>query len=228
MAMSERVPNPLARLDDAEELDGVVDVLDEKLSATIPGDLHDLLRGESWLGHRLHPLLTDVTIGAFASALLLDFLGGRGSGKAAQRLIALGIVSSLPTAAAGVADWLDGSRQVKRTGVVHAALNNVALLLFVRSWSRRRRGYRLRGMAYSLLGATALSAGGYLGGHLTYKLGSGVQEPTETDGEPGYEGRAEVAGEADARVDFAVVEVDMVIDAEEPLIPPTPTDPRIL
>src|SRR4051794_19330809 len=30
----------------------------------------------TWLGHALHPLLTDVVIGSFVSATLLDVLGG--------------------------------------------------------------------------------------------------------------------------------------------------------
>jgi uncharacterized membrane protein len=226
--MSERPPDPLARLDDAEELDEAVDLVESKVSGLVPDDVLDLLRGESWLGHRLHPLLTDVTIGAFGSALLLDVFGGRGSGKAAQRLIALGILSSVPTAAAGVADWLDGNRQVKRTGLVHAAINDAALLLFVRSWSRRRRGRRLRGVAYSLVGATALGVGGYLGAHLTYKLGSGVQQAAEPGGDiEGFEGREQVAGEAEAEMQTAIVEVDLLV-TDEPSAPPMPTDPRIV
>src|SRR5439155_22637987 len=44
------------------------------------GPLKDILSG-TWLGHPLHPVLTDVPIGAWSSAFVLDLLGP-GSEKA--------------------------------------------------------------------------------------------------------------------------------------------------
>src|SRR2546421_751771 len=41
-----------------------------------PGTLKDLLSG-TWMGHAAHPMLTDVTIGSWTSALILDLFGGR-------------------------------------------------------------------------------------------------------------------------------------------------------
>src|SRR5919107_1259459 len=65
-----------------------------------PGPVRDLLAG-TWLGHSLHPLLTDTVIGTWTSALLLDLLGGDRDGEATERLIALGLAAYLPTAATG-------------------------------------------------------------------------------------------------------------------------------
>jgi hypothetical protein len=42
------------------------------------------------------------------------------------------------------------------------------------SFLARKRGARGRGKVMSLAGAAALSAGGWLGGHLSYTLGSRV------------------------------------------------------
>src|SRR5579871_3566208 len=53
------------------------------------GPFKDALSG-TWLGHAVHPMLTDVVIGSFAGASLLDLLGGDGDGRASERLIAVG------------------------------------------------------------------------------------------------------------------------------------------
>lgn len=200
--METRAPNPLQALDEAEALDPTVEAVEEKLQRVLSDPARDVLRGESWLGHRLHPLLTDAAIGCFTSATVLDLIGGRASGKAAQRLVGLGILSSVPTAMAGATDWLDGDQQVKRTGLVHAAVNTVALMLFVRSWSRRRRGHRVRGALYGLIASSVMGVGGYLGGHLSYRLGSGVQERAG-EAEPPVVDLTGVSGDAAATVTAA-------------------------
>src|SRR3954466_9333095 len=63
--------------------------------------------GGSWLGHPLHPVLTDLPIGFWTSAVVLDLFGGRSRRRAAQTLVGLGVLSAVPTALTGVADWSD-------------------------------------------------------------------------------------------------------------------------
>src|SRR4051812_44840032 len=75
-------------------------------SAISPGALKDAISG-TWLGHALHPMLTDVVIGSFTSATVLDLVGGDEDGKAASRLISVGIAAYGPTALTGVNDWAD-------------------------------------------------------------------------------------------------------------------------
>lgn len=143
-----------------------------------PGPLKDALSGRA-LGHALHPMLTDVVIGAFLSSTALDFIGGDNSHTASERLIALGIAAYPPTALAGLSDWADGSASnapVRRTGVVHAVANSAALSLYAASLRARRRGDRRRGVALGVLGAGALGFAGYLGGHLTFAQGVGVDQ----------------------------------------------------
>jgi uncharacterized membrane protein len=125
----------------------------------------DVLRGK-WLGHAVHPLLTDVPIGFWTSALVLDLAGGSSSRAAATRLVGLGILSAVPTAVTGWAEWATIGKREQRVGVVHANANVVALVLFTASWRARRRGAHKRGKALALVGASVLGFGGYLGGHL--------------------------------------------------------------
>ena len=143
----------------------------------------DVLSG-TWLGHPLHPLLTDIPIGSFTSASVLDLVGGRGAQRAADRLVDLGLLSAVATAAAGAADWSDTHGDDMRTGVVHAAANTVGVALYVWSAVARRRGRRGQATLLGLAGMSVMTVGGYLGGHLSYSRGVGVnnafvQEPPD-------------------------------------------------
>jgi nitrite reductase/ring-hydroxylating ferredoxin subunit len=62
----------------------------------------------------------------------------------------------------------------RRVGLVHALVNDVALMLYVGSWRARRKGRRAKGTALGLAGLSVLSVGGWLGGHLAYANGVGV------------------------------------------------------
>ena len=141
-----------------------------------PRPLKEVLSG-SWLGHPLHPVLTDVTIGTFTSAVVLDWLGGRDSGPAARRLIGFGLLSAAPVFASGWSDWADtevAEPAVRRIGVVHAATNGIASTLFAASWVKRGNGSG--GRLLALAGGATLSAGAYLGGHLSFGEGVGVDQ----------------------------------------------------
>ena len=180
------MPRRAAVLHDLTERLGGVAVLDApaKRAGTAvrgafkPGPARDLLAG-TWLGHSLHPLLTDVVIGTWTSALLLDLLGGDRDGDATERLIGVGLAAYGPTAATGALDWADTepvSDGVRRIGAVHAAANATAFALQAASLAARRRGDRRRGVALSLAGAAAVSGGGYLGAHLSFARGVGVDQ----------------------------------------------------
>lgn len=133
----------------------------------------DLLSG-TWLGHPLHPMLTDIPIGSFTSANVLDLIGGPAGESAADRLVDLGLLASVATAAAGAADWSDTYGEEQRIGVVHAASNVVGVALYAMSAVARRRGARGRATMLGLAGTTAMTIGGYLGGHLAWVRGVGV------------------------------------------------------
>ncbi|MFN8028653.1 MAG: Rieske 2Fe-2S domain-containing protein [Acidimicrobiia bacterium] len=160
----------------------VVEPVRRRVESLVPaGPWKDALSG-TWLGHTLHPMLTDLPIGCWTSAVVLDLAGGRAARPAAQRLVGLGIVSAIPTAATGASDWSDTGGDVARVGAVHAASNTLALVCFGASWLARRRGHHFRGVALGLLGAGAATVGGYLGGHLVSALGVGVDQTAFSNG----------------------------------------------
>lgn len=162
-------------------LDAVADPVQQAVRAAVPQDseLKDLLSG-TWLGHPLHPPLTDVVIGSWTSALVLDLLGGD-EHEAADRLVALGVLAALPTAAAGLSDWAELRGGARRVGAVHAAGNTTALLLQVLSWSARRRGNRGRGTVLSALAYGVAGFSAWLGGHLSFAQGVGVNQTAFED-----------------------------------------------
>jgi nitrite reductase/ring-hydroxylating ferredoxin subunit/uncharacterized membrane protein len=173
------------RLEKMDALDRVAAPLAAAAKKAIgPGRLKDLLSGVG-LGHPLHPVLTDVPIGAFTAATLLD-LTGRGAWEpAVETLLGTGLLAALPTAAAGLADWSDSYGGEQRVGVVHAAGNIAALALFGASLAARRSGATGLGRTLGLAGMGALAGSGYLGGYLTFVRGVGVNhafyeaKPTE-------------------------------------------------
>ena len=181
--MTTAPPPPLAealeRIQAATPLDPPAKAIGKAVRDTVPrGPVKDALAG-TWLGHALHPLLTDLPIGTWTSAVLLDWLGGDGAKPAADRLIALGIAFAAPTAATGWTEWADsepGHDAVRRVGIVHAAANVGAAALFGASLAARKGGARRAGKLLALAGAGALGAGGYLGGHLAYADGVGVNQ----------------------------------------------------
>jgi uncharacterized membrane protein len=124
------------------------------------------LRG-AWLGHALHPLLTDFPLGAWMSASFLDLFGGAEARRPAQRLVGFGLVAALPTVAAGLAEWRETGGGARRIGVVHAAVNSTATLLYGSSWVARRLGSRRSAVALGVAGGIVATTGGYFGGHLS-------------------------------------------------------------
>jgi nitrite reductase/ring-hydroxylating ferredoxin subunit len=179
-----RILGALAGLD---ALDPVGEKLGELVrAATKPRPLKEALSG-TWLGHPVHPLLTDATIGTFSSALLLDWLGGEDSRPAARRLIGIGLLSAAPVVASGASDWGDAEPaddSVRRIGILHATSNALATTLFAASYAARRRGGD--GRLLALAGGAALSAGGYLGGHLAFAEGIGVDHTVFEDDAEGW------------------------------------------
>jgi nitrite reductase/ring-hydroxylating ferredoxin subunit/uncharacterized membrane protein len=175
----------VSRIESMAALDPPASWVAGRLRSTIPaGPIKDALSGVA-IGHALHPLLTDLVIGSLMSATLVDLLAGEQADVASRRLIALGIASYGPTALTGASDWADaepGDDRTRRAGLVHAATNATSLALYSASLVARRRGATGAGRALGAAGAALLMAGGYLGGHLTFRLGIG---PDQTAYDPG-------------------------------------------
>src|SRR5689334_12292518 len=180
--------SPLEPLIDAAEsaavLDGPGKLIGKQVRSLIGQPLKDVLSG-TYIGHALHPLMTDVVIGTFLSTTLLDVVGGDEDGRAGARLIGIGMAAYAPTALTGVNDWADTepvSDGIRRTGLIHAASNTAALVFYAGSRAARRRGLRGRARALSVVGGTVLALAGFYGGHLAFTQGVG---PDQTVFDPG-------------------------------------------
>jgi nitrite reductase/ring-hydroxylating ferredoxin subunit/uncharacterized membrane protein len=175
----------VAALESVEAADSAALKLAGAVTNAVPvGATRDALSG-TWIGHALHPLLTDVVIGSFLSATLLDVLGGDDTGRASERLIEIGLLSSAPTVASGLSDWamsVYGDRRTRPLGLAHASVNVTATTLYAASLAARRSGAPGRGKLVGLAGAAVLSVGAFLGGHLSFTRGVGVNETTFDEG----------------------------------------------
>jgi nitrite reductase/ring-hydroxylating ferredoxin subunit/uncharacterized membrane protein len=125
----------------------------------------------TWLGHPLHPVLTDIPVGAWSVTVLLDAMdagAGHGNGirAASDASLALGIAGAVGAAVTGLTDWSDTDARPRRTGMAHALINTGALLLFTASFVARRRGNRTTGKALAAAGLLTASAAAYIGGEL--------------------------------------------------------------
>jgi nitrite reductase/ring-hydroxylating ferredoxin subunit/uncharacterized membrane protein len=166
--------------------------------------IKDYLNG-TWLGHPLHPVFTDVTIGAWSTALLLDVAGVR---RGADASVLVGILSSLPTALSGLADWHDQYDQPRRVGMAHALLNTIGLSFFIASLFARRANKRSLGIGLSTAGLTIASGGAYLGGELVYTLGIGVNRNAWMPRVEGFQVAANVQDLVDGQLAKGEVTVD--------------------
>jgi nitrite reductase/ring-hydroxylating ferredoxin subunit len=165
------------RLEDAAVLDRFTAPVREGVRRWLrPQALRDTLHGV-WMGHPLHPALVQLPVGAFASVAVLDAVPG--TERAARALIATGIVSAVPAAAAGLADWSEMHEQQQRVGLVHAALNAAGLTLYAASLASRRAGHSGKGKALAYGGISALLASASLGGHLSYRQAGGANHAEE-------------------------------------------------
>lgn len=170
-------------------LDGVADPLQEAVHGAFPGDVgrafKNALHG-TWLGHPLHPVLTDIPIGAWTVAALLDVIEAVSDrqeiGEAADAAIAVGIAGALGAAVTGLTDWSDTYDKGRRLGLAHGLLNIAATGLYVTSLLMRR-GNRSRGTAVglSMLGYAVASSSAWLGGHLVFGEQIGVDHTATAD-----------------------------------------------
>jgi nitrite reductase/ring-hydroxylating ferredoxin subunit/uncharacterized membrane protein len=137
--------------------------------------LLELMHGGRWVGHPIHPALSDLPIGLWTSAMLLDVIdrdqAPRRGIDAAGMLSAAGIVAAGATAVTGITDWTVSEEQDRRVGLLHGILNTVALGLQGASLGTRLTGHRSTARALGAASLTVTAAAGYLGGHLVFTRG---------------------------------------------------------
>lgn len=176
----------VARIEGARSLDapsykiGNAAALPLRLAGGKGQRVRDALHG-NWYGHPLHPTLVTVPIGAWTAALAFDLIETFAADKARYRHaadlnVAAGCVGAVAAATAGMADWNHTHGKDRRVGLAHAALNTLALGLFGSSLALRRRDRRAGAKLASTLAWGLVLGGAYLGGHLVYRRGIGVDQ----------------------------------------------------
>lgn len=187
--LTERAENRIVNSTLVKKISGPIDaLLNRAFQATALRPLKLLLNG-SWLGHPLHPLLTDVPIGAWILTVILDLVGLlfklSNLGVAAAITALIGVAGGVAAIVAGLMDWMDVNPREKAVGAVHATLNTSATALFVISILIRWRfhwQFSWEAFAVALAGVACVSCGGYLGGVMVYHLGVMVNRNAYREG----------------------------------------------
>lgn len=162
-------------------------------------------------GHPVHPILVTIPIGAWTASLVFD-VASRASddpaafGRGAYHLIVIGLVGAAAAALFGYLDYrtIPKGTPARRTGVLHLALNSVALLLFLADAVLRETQVDAPyetpwwALALTVAALAVLGASGYLGGRLAYHYGVRVAGPGKLA--EGY-GRADAARSGSSPVD---------------------------
>lgn len=131
----------------------------------------EIMHGGRWMGHALHPALSDLPIGFWSATLVLDMAGQDVAPRGGRldpsaTLSAAGLVAAAATATTGMVDWSVSDAEDRRVGLFHGLLNAAAMTLQGASLTARLTGRRRTGR---VLGATSLAttaAAGFVGGHL--------------------------------------------------------------
>jgi nitrite reductase/ring-hydroxylating ferredoxin subunit/uncharacterized membrane protein len=145
----------------------------------------DFLHG-TWFGRPLHPALTNIPIGAWTTAVVLDVLDdtvphGRGYGEAATDAVILGIGGAVASAVTGLTDYQNLTPKQRRIGLVHAALNTGALALMTSSYLARSRGDIRSGKALTRLGWAVMAVAASFGAHMVYRQRVAITHADERD-----------------------------------------------
>jgi nitrite reductase/ring-hydroxylating ferredoxin subunit len=164
--------------------------------------LMDVLHGR-WLGHALHPVLSDVPLGMWTSVPVLDLIG---DDAGATMLTAMGCIAASATAATGTADWSVTYGRDRRLALVHGLVNTAVLGLQLGSLAARLRGRKGRGRLLSVTGLGAAAAAAYLGGDLVFDRALAVNHTAWLSGPSEW---TDVAADADVTEGaLTVVDVD--------------------
>jgi nitrite reductase/ring-hydroxylating ferredoxin subunit/uncharacterized membrane protein len=170
--MLERVSRPLAGL-----WNGIAAATDAVYRALgSPGRLlQDFLNG-SWLGHSVHPVLTDVVVGGTTMVIFLDilrvFFNVDGLEDATTWTLGLSVLAGVATIVTGLTDFKDtGTGNERNLAGLHGVINIVAVVMFFISLLQRFGGAHDAAFWVALVAYLVISVGADIGGHGVFKYG---------------------------------------------------------
>lgn len=170
-----------------------------------------LLHG-TWLGHPLHPVVTDIPIASwlltaiFDIVWLLDPAGNAWAARGAQATTLIGVAGALSAILTGMADWSDSYGHERRVGLWHGLLNTLATLLYAISAAQRfdlfagrldlspHAGESVAATIVGFAGLGTMLVAAFLGGDLVFRNAVGVDH---THFEPAVEDFERAAALAD-------------------------------
>ncbi|MCC6328798.1 MAG: Rieske 2Fe-2S domain-containing protein [Acidobacteria bacterium] len=139
----------------------------------------------TWLGHPLHPALTDIPLGAWTAALVFDLMaeadGAANPKAAADVAITVGLAGAAGAAVTGLTDWSATGGSARRSGLLHGLLNVGATALYGASLWRRSAGDRRNGRTLAYAGYAVSAMAAYLGGHLVFSEQVGVNHTAQLE-----------------------------------------------
>jgi nitrite reductase/ring-hydroxylating ferredoxin subunit/uncharacterized membrane protein len=141
--------------------------------------LKDVLHGTKPLGHPLHPAVTDIPLGAWALAVVMDiaYLMHRLQPQAADVAIFVGLVGALGAALTGYTDFHETFGHERRAALLHGLTMTVTFVIYIVSFSMRfwgGDGAHTPAIILSFVGFALVATGGYFGGHLVFGVGTMV------------------------------------------------------
>ncbi len=149
--------------------------------------LKNILHGTDVLGHPLHPAVTDVPLGAWTVMVLADWFGlitGRIPAVAGDFALVIGVLAALLAFASGWTDFHETYGHERRLAVTHGSLMTLVIVAMIVSFGMRLGGsaIHLPAIALSTIAYLVALATAYVGGHITFGLGTMVNHNAFAEG----------------------------------------------
>jgi len=154
--------------------------------------LKNVMHGTGVLGHPLHPAISDLPIGAWAAGVVADYVAHFSSAlptQAGDVALALGLSAAVLAALTGLTDYHETIGHERRVATAHGLSMVAVVALEAASLALRWFGSStLHPLAVGLstVGFAGVMAGGYLGGHLVFGLGTMVNRNAFAEGPEDY------------------------------------------
>lgn len=171
----------------AEMLQGWVGAFYKVLGA--PGKtLENLLHGTTVFGHPLHPALTDVPLGAWTVGVVADWaliVTGKVPAVAGDLALVVGTLAALAAFASGWTDFHPTYGHERRLAVTHGSLMTLVIVAMIVSFVMRLGGGgepHVSAIVLSTIAYVVALATAYIGGHVTFGLGTMVNHNAFAEG----------------------------------------------
>jgi len=177
VSLNNRAVDRLAR---NPKLDAIATAVQPTIKAAVDASgpaVQNVLHG-TVIGHALHPIVTDIPIGAWTVTAALDVLelfGSDAFAPGADASLIIGLAGAAGAIVTGWADWSDTKEDARNVGMAHALVNGIATTGYLASLWLRKAGARKAGIAASLGSYAVVSLGAYLGGALSLDYGLGTK-----------------------------------------------------